>query len=121
MLNKKVLTLQSIPSHVRTPSQQRCANEHGLGLHAQVRCAMNQRNQLEQLCGYFTRPDIANEQLKLNGAGDVVLRRKSPYQDGTTHIVMSAQEYTQRLTIHLRLVFSEKTNLFVALQTQNSG
>ncbi len=46
---------------------------------------------------YITRPAIANERLKLNSAGDVVLRLKSPYQDGTTHIVMSALEFMQRL------------------------
>ncbi len=50
---------------------------------------MNQRKKLEQLCRYITRPAIANERLKFNSAGDVVLRLKSPYQDGTTHIVMS--------------------------------
>jgi len=58
---------------------------------------MNQRNKLKQLCRYITRPAIANERLKLNRAGDVVLRLKSPYQDGTTHIVMSALEFMQRL------------------------
>jgi hypothetical protein len=48
---------------------------------------MNQRHKLEQLCRYITRPAIANERLQLNRAGDVVLQLKSPYQDGTTHIV----------------------------------
>ena len=58
---------------------------------------MNQRHKLEQSCRYITRPAIANERLKLNGAGDVVLQLKSPYQDGTTHIVMSPLEFMQRL------------------------
>ena len=58
---------------------------------------MNQRLKLEQLCRYITRPVLANERLKLNGAGDVVLQLKSPYQDGTTHIVMSPLEFMQRL------------------------
>jgi len=50
---------------------------------------MNQRETLEQLCRYITRPAIANERLEPNNSGDVVLRLKSPYQDGTTHIVMA--------------------------------
>jgi hypothetical protein len=58
---------------------------------------MNQRKKLEQLCRHITRPAIANERLKLNSTGDVVLRLKSPYQDGTTHIVMSPLEFMQRL------------------------
>lgn len=41
-----------------------------------------------QLCRYITRPVIANERLKRNRAGQVVLQLKSPYKDGTTHIVM---------------------------------
>jgi hypothetical protein len=94
---QKVLTLQSVPSHERKPTQQRCANEQGFSLHAEVRCAMNQRHKLEQLCRYITRPAIANERLKLSSAVDVVLQLKSPYQDGTTHIVMSPPEFMQRL------------------------
>jgi hypothetical protein len=86
---QKVLSLQSVPSVDVQHTQKRCVSEQGFSLHAQVRCAMNQRKKLEQLCRYITRPAIANERLKLNSAGDVVLRLKSPYRDGTTHIVMS--------------------------------
>ncbi|MCI0733225.1 MAG: transposase [Methylococcaceae bacterium] len=56
-----------------------------------------QRNPLERPCRYITRPAIANERLKYNRAGDVVLQLKSPYQDGTTHIVLSPLEFMQRL------------------------
>ncbi len=35
------------------------------------------------------RPAIANERLKRNSAGDIMLQLKSPYRDGTTPIVMS--------------------------------
>jgi hypothetical protein len=35
--------------------------------------------------------------LTLNNNGDVVLQLKSPYNDGTTHIVMSPLEFMQRL------------------------
>ena len=47
-------------------------------------------------CSY-TRERLPNERLKLNSAGDVVLQLKSPYQDGTTHIVMTPLEFMQRL------------------------
>ena len=49
------------------------------------------------MCRYITRPAIANERLKRNRAGDVVLQLKSPYQDGTTHIVLSPLEFMQHL------------------------
>jgi hypothetical protein len=92
-----VLTLQAVPSLEAQPTPQRCANEQGFSLHAAVRCAINQRHKLEQLCRYITRPAIANERLKRNSAGEVVLQLKSAYQDGTTHIVMSPLEFMQRL------------------------
>ncbi len=66
---QKVLTLQSVPGLDAQHTQQRCANEQGFSLHADVCCAMNQRNKLEQLCRYITRLAIANERLKLNNAG----------------------------------------------------
>ncbi len=50
---------------------------------------MHYERRFEQLCRYITRPAIANERLTLNSAGDVVLQLKTPYKDGTTHIVMS--------------------------------
>ena len=45
----------------------------------------------------LTRPAIANERLKRNGEGQVVLQLKSAWRDGTTHIVMSPLEFMQRL------------------------
>jgi len=70
-----------------------CVNAHGFSLHAGVRCAMNQRKELEHLCRYITRPAIANERLTRNDAGQVVLTLKTPNRDGTTHIVMSPLEF----------------------------
>ena len=35
--------------------------------------------ELERLCRYITRPAIANERLKRNPAGQIVLQLKSPY------------------------------------------
>ncbi len=63
---QKVLTLRTVPSSEAPNTSQRCANEQGFSLHAHVRCAMNQRNQLERLCRYITRPAIANERLTIN-------------------------------------------------------
>ncbi|MGQ0592784.1 MAG: transposase, partial [Gammaproteobacteria bacterium] len=93
----KVLTLQTVPSQAAPPTQQRCVNAQGFSLHAEVCCDADQRKKLEHLCRYITRPAIANERLTRNGAGDVVLQLKSPYHDGTTHVVMSPLEFMQRL------------------------
>ena len=42
-------------------------------------------------------PAIANERLKRNRAGDIVLQLKSAFKDGTTHIVMEPLEFMERL------------------------
>lgn len=65
-----------------------CAEAHGFSLHAGVRCGAHQREELERLCHYISRPAVANERLKRDGAGDVVLQLKSAWRDGTTHIKM---------------------------------
>jgi hypothetical protein len=62
-----------------------------------VRWGADQRKELEHLCRYITRPAIANERLKRNRAGNVVLQLKSAFKDGTTHIVMEPLEFMQRL------------------------
>jgi putative transposase len=93
---QKVLSLQTLPTEPPlTPVG--CVSAQGFSLHAEVCCAADQRKKLEQLCRYITRPAIANERLTRNRAGDVVLQLKSPYHDGTTHIVMSPLELMQRL------------------------
>jgi len=53
------------------------------------------RQALEQLCRYITRPALANERVQTNAAGQVVLKLKNPWREGTTHLVMSPQEFMQ--------------------------
>jgi hypothetical protein len=94
---QKVLSLQSLPSAARPSTPELRANAHGFSLHAAVRWRADQRKELEQLCRYIARPAIANDRLKRNRAGQVVLQLKSPYKDGTTHIVMEPLEFMERL------------------------
>jgi len=94
---QKLLSLQSLPSTARPSDSELRVNAHGFSLHAAVRSRADQRLELEQLCRYITRPAIANERLKRNRAGQVVLQLKSPYKDGTTHIVMEPLEFMERL------------------------
>jgi Putative transposase len=92
-----VLSLQSVASPDKSSTPDLCAKLHGFSLHAAVRWGADQRKELEHLCRYITRPAIANERLKRNRAGQVVLQLKSAFKDGTTHIVMSPLEFMQRL------------------------
>jgi hypothetical protein len=49
------------------------------------------------LCRYITRPALSDERVQLTAAGQVGLRLKTPWRDGTTHLVMSPLEFMQRL------------------------
>ena len=51
----------------------------------------------QQLCRYITRPALANARVRTNAEGQVVLKLKTPWRDGTTHLVMSPLEFMQRL------------------------
>ena len=60
-------------------------------------CEANQRDRLEKLCRYITRPAIANERLSLNDRGQVIYRFKQPFRDGTTHVVLDPMDFIARL------------------------
>ncbi len=82
---RKVLTLQPRPAGVIQGKHTRPATW------ADSACTparANQRNKRERLCRYISRPAVANERPKCNRVGQVVLRLKSRYRDGTTHIVI---------------------------------
>jgi len=78
-------------------TQALCADAQGFSLHGALRCAGEERQRLEQLCRYITRPALANERVQCNSARQVVLKLKTPWHDGTTHIVMSPLTFMQRL------------------------
>ena len=72
---QKVLTVQGAMPRDADFKQHLCADIDGFSLHAAVRCGADDRQALEQLCRYITRPA----------------------RDGTTHLVMSPLEFMQRL------------------------
>ena len=59
--------------------------------------APNQREKLERLCRYVSRPPIASERLALTASGHVCYTLKTPYRDGTTHIVLEPLDIMARL------------------------
>jgi len=49
------------------------------------------------LAGSAFSPALANERVRCNATGQVVLKLKTPRRDGTTHLVKSPLEFMQRL------------------------
>jgi len=94
---QKILTLRGAMPREEAARQPLCADIDGFGLHAAVRVEAHDRKRLEQLCRYITRPALSDERVQLNAAGQVELKLKTPWRDGTTHLVMSPLEFMQRL------------------------
>ncbi len=95
---KKALTLQAVPSKEnRMKVSELVSKQAGFSLHAGVACKSNQRKKLERLCRYITRPAIAEQRLSLASNGNVIVALKTPYDDGTSHVVLSSMEFMGRL------------------------
>ena len=93
-----------------------CADIDGFSMHAAVRCGADDRQALEQLCRYITRPALANERVQTNAAGQVVLKLKTPWRDGSTHLMMLPLEFMQRLAaLVLQQQLALSSDRFIAL------
>lgn len=66
-------------------------------LHAGVEFAASQREKLERLCRYVSRPPVASECLALSASGQVRYTLKTPYRDGTTHLLREPLDLMARL------------------------
>lgn len=69
----------------------------GFSLHAGTVCEAFQRNKLERLCRYITRPPIAIKRLSVDAQGRVVYRYKRPFRDGSTQVVLEPLDFIARL------------------------
>ena len=94
---KKALTLRTIPAQPEPFASTLLARQPGFSLHSATVCEANQRDKLEKLCRYITRPAIANERLSTNARGQVVYKFKQPFRDGTTHVVLDPLDFIARL------------------------
>jgi hypothetical protein len=86
---QKLFTLQTLPARQEMDDQQgdhrAAARAGGFSLHAGIDIALGQRQKLERLCRYVSRPPVAVERMALSSSGHVRYALKTPYRDGTTH------------------------------------
>ncbi|GHL51437.1 hypothetical protein ECZU29_62870 [Escherichia coli] len=47
----------------------------------------DERKKLERLCRYISRPAVSEKRLSLTRGGNVCYQLKTPYRDGTTHVI----------------------------------
>jgi hypothetical protein len=94
---QKVLTMRGAVPREGEARQPLCADINEFSLHAAVRVKAHDSKRLEQLCRHITRPALSDERVQLDAAGQVELKLKTPWRDGTTHVVMSPLEFMQRV------------------------
>jgi hypothetical protein len=75
----------------------RQAHLDGFDLHANVRVPPNDRARLEHLCRYLLRPPLARDRLRLRADGQVAVKLKAAWRDGTTHLVFEPLEFLAKL------------------------
>ncbi len=85
--SRKVFTLQTLPDERDADDASAVGKVAGFSLHAGVAAKANQRDKLARLCRYITRPAIAEQRLSLTNQGNVRYELKTPYRDGTTHVI----------------------------------
>jgi len=57
----------------------------------------NERAKLERLCRYITRPAISMKRLSLTRNGQVRYELKTPWRNGTTHVIFEPLDFMYRM------------------------
>jgi hypothetical protein len=95
-------TLQTLSAVEEDDRYAQVAKEAGFSLHAGVAAQAWERDKLERLCRYISRPGVSEKRLSLTSAGNIRYQLKTPYSEswphersecfgsGTTHVVAPA-------------------------------
>jgi hypothetical protein len=80
----------------------------GFSLHAGVSVKASQRDKLERICRYITRPGVSEQRLSLTSQGYIRYELKTPYRNGTTHVLFEPLDFISKLAA---LVPAPRVNL----------
>ena len=94
---RKVFILQTIPPKPDlAPGSERVAKLGGFSLHAGVAAKAHQCDKLERLCRYISRPAVSEKRLSLTSTGKIRYELKTPYRNGTTHVIFEPIDFMYR-------------------------
>ena len=91
-----MFTLQTLPAEPDAPRPE-VAESSGFSLHAGIAAKASQRDKIERLARYVSRPPVATDRLSLTQGGNVRYALKTPYRDGTTHVIFEPEDFIARL------------------------
>ena len=75
-----------------------CYASRGFSLHAATAIKAGDKPGLERLCNYVSRPPLAQGSLKQISEETYSFKLKTPWSDGTTHLLLSATELLEKLS-----------------------
>jgi len=95
---KKVFALQTrLPAFEEKQDIDLLGKVSGFSLHAGVSAQAHQRDKLERLCRYVSRPPIATNRLSLTPSNKICYQLKTPYRNGTTHMIFEPLDFISKL------------------------
>ena len=94
---RKVFTLQTLPAVEKDDRFAQVVKEAGFSLHAGVAAQAWERDKLERLCRYISRPALSEKRLSVTSAGYIRYKLKTPYSDGTTHVIFEPLDFISKL------------------------
>ncbi len=94
---RKVFTLQTLPACEPDDYTDTAGKISGFSLHAGVAAKADERKKLERLCRYVSRPAVSEKRLSLTSNGNIRYQLKTPYRDGTTHVIFEPLDFMARL------------------------
>ena len=94
---RKVFTLQTLPDCRPDFRRLQTGETAGFSLHAGVAAQAHERDKLERLCRYISRPALSNQRLSLTRNGQIRYQLKTPYADGTTHVLFEPLDFMYRM------------------------
>jgi hypothetical protein len=74
-----------------------CYAASGFSLHAATRIEASDKAGLERLCNYVSRPPLAQGSLQKLSGDTLSFKLKTPWDDGTTHLILSPIELIEKL------------------------
>ncbi len=75
----------------------RCYSINGFSLHANTHINTHNRQELEKLIRYISRGPLSNKRLEITKDETVKLQLKTPWANGTSHLLFTAEEFIEKL------------------------
>jgi hypothetical protein len=113
--------LQTIPAWEEDDRVVQVAKVAGFSLRAGVAAQAWERQKLERLCRYFSRPAVSEKRLSLTPSGNIRYQLKMLYSYGTTHVIFEPLDYIAKLAVLVpkpRVILTRLHGVFVGVPHQ---